>query len=81
MKHTEAIKMIMIEKKITQKDAAIELGLKSNATLSERINHKNISAKNLTEILDILGYELVIQPKTEGDRPDGQYVLERADYA
>lgn len=80
MKHTEAIKSAMIKTGVSQKDIVEQLGVKQT-TVSERINYKNISAKHLTEILDILGYELVIQPKVEGDRPDGQYVLERADYA
>lgn len=80
MKHTEAIRLHMAGTGVTQKDMAEALGLKSQSSVSERISHKNISVKNLTEILDIIGCELVIQPKFEGERPEGQYVLERADY-
>ena len=32
------------------------------------------------EMLDGLDYELVIRRKREGNPPDGEYVLRRADY-
>ena len=80
MKHTEAIKIAMKQAGITQTEMRSQLGI-SQSSMSERISHKNISVKNLTEILDVIGYELVIQPRTEGERPVGQYALDRADYA
>lgn len=79
MKHTDVIKAAMVETGVTQRELTSRLGISQSST-SERISHKNISVKNLTEILDILGYELVIQPKTDGTRPERQYVLDRESY-
>lgn len=81
MTHTEAIKKAMIDTGVKQRDIMEFVGAKTQSVISERINHKNISVKALAEILDAMGYEVVIQPKSaDGLRADKQYVLSREDY-
>ena len=80
MRHTEAIKKAMAGTEYTQQSVADAIGAKNRAVVSSRINHDNISVKALTEIIEAIGCELVIQPKTVGLRPEGQYVIRNADY-
>ena len=80
MNHTDAIKTAIAGTEHTQQSIADKIGAKNRAVVSARINHENITVKALTELLDAFGYELTMQPKQEGFRPEGQYVLSREDY-
>jgi len=79
MKHSDAIKIIMKENNKTQGNIANELGLNSVSGISRMLNRKNGRVARIIDILDVLGYELVARPKTEGDLPD-EYVLTLQDY-
>ena len=61
MNHTEAIKKVMDETGTLQKDLVKQIGVKSQSVISSRINQDNISVKALLEILDAMGYELVVR--------------------
>lgn len=61
MNHTEAIKAVMRETGTKQSHLVKQLGVKSQSVISERINHDNISVKAMLEILDAMGYELVVR--------------------
>ena len=76
MNHTEVIKAAMKETGTKQMDFVQQLGLKSNSVISERINQKNISMRALLEMLDIMGYEIVVR-KIDGD---SEYPIRMSDY-
>lgn len=76
MTSTDAIKIAMSDKKITQKKLAEIMGYSAQGSLGSRLSSNTISSDLLIEILDILDYEVVIQPKTAGKRKEGAIVLE-----
>jgi len=78
MKATEAIKKIMGDLNISNAKLASRLGC-SNAVIYERLTQKNISVKALDQMLAALDYEIIIQPKSMGRRPDGCYVIDGGD--
>ncbi len=79
MKHTDAIKMIMKEMNVTQQDIATELGFSNPSAISLLLNRRTGKVARIVNILDVLGYELAVRPKTEDDWPD-EYVLTLQDY-
>lgn len=79
MKIGEAIKEAMKRQKTTQKQLAERIGAKSQSVISERLRMNNLSVDTVIEMLDAIGYELVIQEKKRGRRPEGQIVIERSD--
>lgn len=75
MTTSEAIKTALSDKKVTQSKLAEMMGYASQAAIGNRLN-SNISCELLIQMLDKLGYEVVVQPKTQGKRKDGAIVLE-----
>lgn len=75
MKANEIVRSIMKNQDIQNCKLASRIGC-SNATIYERLTQTNISVNNLLQMLAALDYELVIQPKSSGRRPDGCYVVE-----
>lgn len=67
MKIGEAIKIAMKSKKITQTTLAEMVGVKSQSVIAERLKMDNISINVVLDMLDAVGYEMVIVPKAEGD--------------
>ncbi len=67
MKIGEAIKTAMKRKKITQTTLAEMVGVKSQSVIAERLKMDNISINVVLDMLDAVGYKMVIVPKTEGD--------------
>lgn len=75
----KAISSIMKEKKVTQQTMADSIG-KSRATdVSARLASKNMTFNTAIEMLSVMGYEVVIQPRKAGARPQGQIVIDRSD--
>jgi hypothetical protein len=75
MKTSDILKKAMRDTHITQEQLRDRLGFANQSGVSMRINRENQSVNSLLEVLDELGYELVIQPKKRGRRPDGQEVV------
>lgn len=75
----DAVRKAMKETKTTQVKLAERLSNPerqvSQTVISERLNHSNMSVNLLLEMLDKLDYELVIQPKKRGRRPEGQILV------
>ena len=67
MKIGEAIKSAMKCKKITQTTLAEMVGVKSQSVIAERLKMDNISINVVLNMLDAVGYQMTIEPKTEGD--------------
>lgn len=79
MHHSEAIKKVMDAEGVRQSDIAKQIGAKSQSVVSERINYKTIGLKPLLEILDAMGYEVVVRA-SYGEYADGEYPIRLADY-
>ena len=75
MRASEIIKSAMKESRITQEQLRDIMGLNHQSAVSVRINSPNPKLDTLIEVLDAIGYELVIQPKKRGRRPEGQEVV------
>lgn len=65
MKIGEAIKNAMKSKKITQTTLAESVGVKSQSVIAERLKMDNISVNVVLDMLDAIGYEMMIVPKDE----------------
>jgi len=79
MKINEAIKSIMRADGVRQSMLATMIGAKSEGTISSRLSTHNLSAETIIEMLEPMGYELVIQKKLPGTRPRDQIVIERSE--
>lgn len=75
MKPNEVIKTALFATKTTQLRLSEMLGYGNQSCISSRLDSK-MSADMLIEWLDKLGYEIVVQPKTQGKRKEGSIVLE-----
>lgn len=62
MKATEAVREVMKKEGIKQSDLCGRLKIKQ-PTLSERLSQKNLSVGKLSEMLNVMGYKVVIVPK------------------
>jgi hypothetical protein len=78
--HTEAITEIHKRKKLTQLAVARMLQLNSRGSIVARIKNKGVRLCTLVELLDVLGYEMVVQPKTGETLPEGVYKIAVSDY-
>ena len=79
MNHTEVIKTVLSNAGASQADVAKQIGAKSRAVVSERINHTNIGIKALLELLEAVGYEIVVR-EFSGEYKDGEYPIRLSDY-
>ena len=73
----EIVKLIMLEKDVSNADMASALDI-SQATMWDRLNSKktnNITVGKLNEMLRYLGYELVILPRGNADHIDGARIV------
>lgn len=78
MKIGEAIKLAMKNQKTTQQQLAERIGASSQSVIAQRLRMDNLSVDTVLEMLDAIGYEIVIQEKRRGRRPEGQIVIERS---
>ena len=79
MHHTDVLRELMILNDMTIVETAKRLG-KSHTSVVHNLQSRDISFENLIEILGEMDYELVIRRKREGNLPDDEYALRRADY-
>lgn len=75
MNGKEALRAVMKETRTTQERLAHLVGCKSQRAISERLHKQDIKIGMMVEMLESMGYELVVQPKTSGKRKIGQIVL------
>ncbi len=54
------------------------IGLRGN-DVSARLNNDNLSFDKALEMLNVLGYEVVLQEKKQGNRRAGQIVIDQAE--
>ena len=79
MKINKAIREIMKNKKISLSAMATALGKSKGTDISARLNYDNMSFDKAIEMLDVLGYEIVIQEKKQGGRRADQVVINQKD--
>jgi len=77
MKIGEAIKQALKNQKTTQQQLADRIGAKSQSVIAQRLRMNNLSIETILEMLDAIGYEIVIQEKKPGRRRDDQILIER----
>jgi len=77
---TTAIKDIMKKRGVTQNELKEKLGYRTQSAIAERLKQKSIGVDKAFEMLDAMGYEIIIQPKsTRGKRATGSYVITKED--
>lgn len=75
----KAIARLMKEKGVTQAMMAQSIGKKRPNDVSARLMSANMTMDKVLEMLDVLGYEVTIQPKRPGARPSGQILVLRSE--
>lgn len=71
----EAIKKAMKLQKTTQAQMAERVGASSQSVVAQRLRMDNLSVNTVIEMLDSIGYEMIIQEKKPGRRADGQFPI------
>lgn len=72
------IRTIMKECKITQQRMAIAIGKTRPTFVSSRLDTANMTFDKAIEMLNVCGYEVVVQKRKQGKRPDDQYLVIRS---
>lgn len=75
----EVIAQIMRDKKVTQISMAKSIGKEKATDVSARLASKNMTFNKAIEMLEVMGYEVVVQPIQKGKRPSGQYIIVGSD--
>ncbi len=76
MKITTAVQTVRKERKATYDQLAKAVGAKSYSNIKNLLSgNANPTVESLLPVLEALGYEMIIQPKKQGRRADGQYVI------
>ena len=77
MKVNEYVKRLIKASGFTQTTLAKALGYNNQSSVEMRLSKNNsMTVDNLAEMLSVLGYDLVIQPKKRGRKADDQFVIE-----
>lgn len=78
MNQVEAIRAAMKYMHRSQKDVAEQIGV-SQPTMTRyfTVSNGRMNLETLNKILDAIGYEIVLQPKsTKGRRPEGSFAID-----
>ena len=79
MKASTAIKKIMKQTGWTQTKMAKAIGAKAQNVIAMRLSRSNMTFDTAQEMLDKMGYEIVIQPVSTGKREEGAIVIDGVD--
>lgn len=72
----KAISQLMKDNKVTQLSMARAIGKERPNEVSSRLNNANMTFDRAIEMLEVMGYEVVIQKRKPGARARDQIVLE-----
>lgn len=72
----EAIKSLMEKEGVTQARMATAIGYSNQRTISSKLMSNNMTFDRAIEMLEVMGYEVVIQKRKPGARARDQIVLE-----
>lgn len=73
----KAIRNIMKEKNVSLLTMAKSLGKERGNEISSRLRSENLSFNSAVEMLNVLGYEIVIQERKPGSRRADQIVIDQ----
>jgi len=74
----DVIRFVMAERGVTHREMAASIGMPGASAVGARLNSNNMTFDRAIEMLEVLGYEVVVQPRRE-TRSDDQIVLVRSD--
>lgn len=75
----QAIRSLMKSKNISLLSMAKSLGKQRGNEISSRLRSENMSFNSAVEMLNVLGYEIVIQERKSGIRRADQIVIDQSD--
>lgn len=80
MKIATAIKRALKATNWTQARLADALGITSQSVIAQRFRNKDMEVSTVLEMLDAIGYELILQPKPKnGKHADNAIVITKED--
>lgn len=77
MQINKAIRQVMKDKGFTLLSMAKAIGKERGNDVSSRLNSANMTFKNAVEMLDVMGYEVVIQERKPGARRADQILIDQ----
>lgn len=77
MQINKAIRQVMRDKGVSLLSMAKAIGKERGNDVSSRLNIPNMTINNVVEMLDVLGYEIVIQERKPGARRVDQIVIDQ----
>lgn len=77
MQINKAIRQVMRDKGVSLLSMAKAIGKERWNDVSSRLNIPNMTINNVVEMLDVLGYEIVIQERKPGARRADQIVIDQ----
>lgn len=77
MQINKAIRQVMRDKGVSLLSMAKAIGKERGNDVSSRLNIPNMTINNVVEMLDVLGYEIVIQERKPGVRRADQIVIDQ----
>ncbi len=75
----QAIRSLMKSKNISLLSMAKSLGKQRGNDISSRLRSENMSFNSAVEMLNVLGYEIVLQERKSGIRRADQIVIDQSD--
>lgn len=77
MQINKVIRELMKKKDTSLLSMAKSLGKDKGNDISARLSHSNMSFDKAVEMLDVLGYEIVVQERKQGSRRADQIVIDQ----
>lgn len=77
MQINKAIRNVMRDKGVTLLSMAKAIGKQRGNDISARLMNQNLTFDKAVEMLDVLGYEIVIQERKPGARRSDQIVIDQ----
>lgn len=76
MNANEIVKDLIKRSDFTQTTLAKAMGYNNQSSIANRLNKNDMGVSLLVKMLDMLGYDLVIQPKKRGRKAEDQFVID-----
>lgn len=77
MQINKAIRQVMRDKGVTLLSMARAIGKERNSDVAARLHKSNMTFDKAVEMLDVLGYEIIIQERRPGARRADQIVIDQ----
>lgn len=77
MQINKAIRQVMRDKGVTLLSMAKSIGKERTSDVNARLYYSNMTFNTAVEMLDVLGYEIIIQERRPGARRADQIVIDQ----